>query len=537
MRKSISFWMLGIVAMLASCSQNEELLQGTSDNNGTATFTVALDESMKTRAVGDDDNTGLSLTAYVLDDEGNIVQTPKGTQGETTDDGNLLYTFTVSGLPTEGTYRIVCWAYNAEEYTADATTNLTLTAADGNPGIAYYGNTGTDAQKIADMDKNIPMTHAVGKVTLVTTKSLEAGRSAELSVPTYKAFNLLDGTVVTGDDATTTATATSEEGAQVTEGTDGATLCSVYVLCGSEVTDGVTVTTLDNDEFKTINNVPVKPNVHVILKGDANLGIGGDVDFTAEIATNWENDTEQAFTTIVNPDTHTIILAEAGSLTTALIEKAVAGETDITLTISGPMNDVDAMALKYFFDGEYGTKETHVSTLDMSGVTGLTEIKDATFRDARYLKKVILPASVTSIASRAFAGAGLETFTAEHVTSVGDESAFGSCTNLTELSLPSVTTFGEGNFALAYCTSLTTLKLTSPEFDGVFGPNFFSNTPTENVDLYIHKNLKDCKLTLQHSDGSISYAYYHTSNPYTRIDFKSITLVDDNGDPVDESTL
>ena len=51
MKKNISFWILGIAAMLASCSQ-DEVLQGM-DNSGGVTITAQLSESMRTRAVTD----------------------------------------------------------------------------------------------------------------------------------------------------------------------------------------------------------------------------------------------------------------------------------------------------------------------------------------------------------------------------------------------------------------------------------------------------------------------------------------------------
>lgn len=239
----------------------------------------------------------------------------------------------------------------------------------------------------------------------------------------------------------------------------------------------------------------------------------------------------------IDASTHTIDLSQAGQLTTTLIEEAVAGGTDITLTLSGPMDEAGAQALLDYFYGETSPKDTHVSILDMSGVTELTEIKDQTFRNAKYLKKVTLPASVTSIGAGAFIGSGLETLTANNVTNVG-HGAFSWCEKLTELSLSSVTTFGNAQFTLEHCTSLTTLKLTSPDFDGAFPSDFFRDTSTANVDLYVHQNLESNKRTIVSAkDGSIIGYSFIDSNNSESIDFKSITLMDDNGNPVDKTTL
>lgn len=294
MKKQLFIGMLGIATMLASCSQDEETAL---DMNGAATFTVTLDEGMRTRAVTDEDeNTGLSLAAFVIDEGNNIVHVSGNKSSETTAEGNILYTFTVSGLQTTGKYRIVCWVYPPLGYMIDEKAKrLIMVEGTDSPAIAYYGSTGTEALTLEEMDKSISMKHAVGRLTLVTTKSLVEGRSVQLKVPTYTAFDLLTGSVLTGDATpAATATATSEASVQLPDGAAEVALCSVYVLCGEAVTNGVTVTTYDGEirrAWKSFDNVPVKPDQHVLLKGDANLGVSGSIDFTAEIATTWNSDT------------------------------------------------------------------------------------------------------------------------------------------------------------------------------------------------------------------------------------------------------
>ena len=527
MKRYLSFCMLGIATMLASCSQNEELLQGVDNNNSNAvTFSVALDEGMKTRAFAEDPAVStMNLRAILLEEPATEEGEP--TSKEITDitpkeDGK--FAVTVSGMMTNSKYKLVLWADNESDYTV--TNNVAIPANASKPGIAFYGTSGeyqTPDELSAKASNTLTLTHAVAKVTLNTTTALTDGKIATLSVPTRTSFNLISGEA-TGDG---TAIDTSE-------GVTSGNLCSVYVLCNDGDELPTATIALSNGQEKEIASLPMKRNNHIKLQGDVDgIRTSGTLDFKVYLSENWNEQTSefpQKYS--VNPNTHTIVLSEAGNLTTTLIEQAVADGTGITLTLSGPMNETDAQALHDYFYGDYSAKDTHVSTLDMSGVTGLTTIKDDTFYNATYLKKVTLPASVTSIGNWVFTGSGLEILTADNVINVG-EGAFGECEKLTELSLSSVTTFGNAQFILEHCTSLTTLKLTSPNFDGVFGSDFFHDTPTENVDLYIHKNLKLNKVTIS-SKESTSYQYH---SGYSYFDFKSITLVDDSGNPVDESTL
>lgn len=528
MKKYFPILMLGIAAMLTSCSQ-EEMLQDATNHSRITTVTATISDGMKTRADATSEElaaiTRCKLVAYAKGETTNPVA------DETVNvQNNNSFTFNLD--LDEGEYDFYCWADDGSSYNLENGLENITVAEGKNPSIAHEGkitaNSGSQVE--------ITLKHAVAKVVLATTKDIAADKSASVTVQTYSGYNVFTESVTGNPESlskivTTTATAgASEEGP--------AEVLSFYVLVDKDEEPQASVTVAyDGDEID-VANVPIKADCRTILKGDLTALAYPETAVTATLDADWEeHNAEFSKKYSVDAETNTIVLSEAGNLTTDLIGQAVADGTNITLTLSGPMNDADAQALYDYFYGETSPKDTHVSTLDMSGVTGLATIKDETFRNATSLKKVILSASVTNISGSAFVGSGLETFTANHVTNVGG-GAFGYCLNLTELSLPSVTTFGNGEFILAGCTSLATLKLTSPDFDGSFPPNFFSNTSTENVELYVHQKLKSNKSTVYSTtDGSITGYLFRNNYNSEDIEFKSITLVDDSGNPVDESTL
>lgn len=530
-------WMSVVALAMASCSQNDEpALSGEGLETTHVVFTANVESGMKTRAVTDPaDATPTRALLEIYDASGNLVG--EQISGVSNSEGTA-FTFSADlhGLQT---YTCAFWADTDGKYNTTSLKSISYSDInDEQQGIAFSAK--CELNPAENKNVSVTLTHAVAKLVLHETGTgLKANDvvGATFTRPNYT-FDASSQTYT--EDATTSGTAIDLPYTVVSDGETGDLTAAYMLVPASVVVDNVNLYFGTTEEYsKAITNVPLKTNHRTLLRGAfEDLFIPAPSQtFSVTCDTNWEGDSEKTLTTVVNPETHAIVLSEAGKLTADLIGQAVADGTNITLTLSGPMNDADAQALYDYFYGETSPKDTHVSTLDMSGVTGLATINDETFRNATSLKKVILPTSVTNISESAFVGSGLETFTANHVTNVGG-GAFGYCLNLTELSLPSVTTFGNGEFILAGCTSLTTLKLTSANFDGSFPPNFFSNTSTENVELYVHQKLKSNKSTVYSTtDGSITGYLFRNNYNSEDIEFKSITLVDDSGNPVDESTL
>ena len=507
----MNLWMLGIAAMLASCS-SEDLLQGTNADSDVVHITAQLADGMKTRAVNEDDgeSTGVDryvLNAYEVGSDGTVSDQKANVTIENLGSGKFT-----AKLDRKKTYKFYCWADEGDEssYTIGADNDLSSITLKENkkPTIAHRGVSDVVSGS-TDATVNIQMTHAVAKAVLQTTSYLPAN-TAKLSTETYKMYNAIAGEV-SGDkipiEVTNTAEATGASKENPVE------VLKFNTLIGNKETLPATIsyTTVagnfsdDKTYTHSFSNAPFQADYRTVFKGDIAGLQYSNASVTATLDGDWNNHPAE-----VDKVNHSITTFEAGQLTKALIEQAVANGTGITLTLSGPMNDTDdAQALYDYF---HVNTDNHVSTLDMSGVTGLTTIKAQTFKDAAFLENVILPTSVTTIGQEAFAHSGLKTITADQVTTV-ESCAFLFCVILTELSLPSVTNFSEGTFILENCHGLTTLKLTSPNFDGNFGIGCFEEVSTENINLYLNQKWQSKVV----------------DSKFNNITFKSIKFVNDNG--------
>lgn len=514
MRMKMNLWMLGIAAMLASCS-SEDLLQGTNADSDVVHITAQLADGMKTRAVNEDESTGVDryvLNAYEVGADGTV--SDQKANVVITDLGNGKFT---AKLDRKKTYKFYCWADEGDEssYTIGAGDDLTSITLKENkkPTIAHRGESDV-VNGANDATVNIQMTHAVAKVVLQTTSDLIPNR-AKLSTETYSTYDAIQGKV-SGGKTDIEVMAIGVFGASKDH---PAEVLMFYTLIGNKETLPVRISyttdeagNFSDDKTYThlFSNAPFQADYRTVFKGDV-VGLQySNASVTASLDNNWEDGYLQTYGAGVDKENHSITTLKAGHLTKALIEQAVADGTDITLTLSGPMDDTDAQALYDYFNGG---NDTHVSTLDMSGVTGLTTIKAETFLNAVFLANVKLPASVTKIENAAFRGCALlETITADNVTTVGSK-AFGACYGLETLSLPSVTTFNEEKWIFGNCKSLTALKLTSPNFDGRFGEDCFYGVSTENVDLYLNQKWQSEVV----------------GSKFKNITFKSIKFVDDIG--------
>ena len=184
MKKTI-FLMLGMAAMLASCSQDElDAAQG----GGTAVITATVDDGIMTRASYDSDE-GIDISRCLLEvrnAEGTLV----GTQHTMTEGADGTFTCTVRGLDPNTDYTYVFWADNGEAYTATDLTNVTIAIPDLTNALAFSGTTtGKPGDVLATL------THAVAKVTLKTTGSLDAGDRVQMIMRHPQTLNVLKNEV------------------------------------------------------------------------------------------------------------------------------------------------------------------------------------------------------------------------------------------------------------------------------------------------------------------------------------------------------
>lgn len=261
--------MLGIAAMLASCSQNEELFSDKGNNTvQQVTFTLATDEKPQTRATTD----GLRYMVAVYDEAGTTE-----VKQETTFENN---SFTI--LLPPGTYKCLFWAdYGSTNYDATDLTSvkeLKSTEADANA-EAFYAN---QSVKVSNGNQvNVTLNRAVAKVILRETDVLEPG-SMTVTYSRPLSFNVADGTT-TGTESDTKTLSIANEIQGTTD--SPVEIDSFYVLASADEANLNNFITKYNEEEKTISNVPVQANYQTYITGK--YGAKVNQQFLIDVNTTW----------------------------------------------------------------------------------------------------------------------------------------------------------------------------------------------------------------------------------------------------------
>ena len=288
------FLMLGIAAMLASCSQNEELFNDKGNNTvQQVTFTLATDEKPQTRATTD----GLRYVVAVYDEAGTTE-----VKQETTFENN---SFTIMLPP--GTYKCLFWAdYGSTNYDATDLTSvkdLKSTEADANA-EAFYAS---QSVKVSNGNQvNVTLNRAVAKVILRETDVLETGSmTVTYSRPT--SFNVADGTT-TGTESDTKTLSIENEIHGTTD--SPVEIGSFYVLASADEANlDNFITQYNEEEKKTISNVPVQANYQTYITGK--YGAKVNQQFLIDVNTTWSTSDKEGKFLKVNGD-YTLV-NESGS--------------------------------------------------------------------------------------------------------------------------------------------------------------------------------------------------------------------------------
>lgn len=276
--------MLGIAAMLASCSQNEELFSDKGNNTvQQVTFTLATDEKPQTRATTD----GLRYVVAVYDEAGTTE-----VKQETTFENN---SFTI--LLPPGTYKCLFWAdYGSTNYDATDLTSvkeLKSTEADANA-EAFYAN---QSIKVSNGNQvNVTLNRAVAKVILRETDVLEPG-SMTVTYSRPLSFNVADGTT-TGTESDTKTLSIENEIHGTTD--SPVEIGSFYVLASADEANLDNFITKYNEEEKTISNVPVQANYQTYITGK--YGAKVNQQFLIDVNTTWSTSDKEGKLLNVNGD-------------------------------------------------------------------------------------------------------------------------------------------------------------------------------------------------------------------------------------------
>ena len=277
--------MLGIAAMLASCSQNEELFTDKGNNTvQQVTFTLATDEKPQTRATVD----GLRYVVAVYDEAGTTE-----VKQETTFENN---SFTIMLPP--GTYKCLFWAdYGSTNYDATDLTSvkeLKSTEADANA-EAFYAN---QSIKVSNGNQvNVTLNRAVAKVILRETDVLETG-SMTVTYSRPLSFNVADGTTTGTESDTKTLSIESE----IHGTTDSPVeIGSFYVLASADEANlDNFITQYNEEDKKTISNVPVQANYQTYITGK--YGAKVNQQFLIDVNTTWSTSDKEGKFLKVNGD-------------------------------------------------------------------------------------------------------------------------------------------------------------------------------------------------------------------------------------------
>lgn len=284
MKVKIAFWVLGIAAMLASCS-NEDVLQETNDSEkNVTTITATLDKNMNSRAADDQSDVYMvSLTVTTEPDGmGAMIYYDEILKGE---DGK--FTFSIPNLNSGQKYSFVFFAYNtAQEFYNIASLKNVFVKELPCKREAYALATNLTPEEISQ--SGVQLKHAVAKISMQTTVDLTADDVIRLHATAYKHFNIF----------TNTARTDQEKRDVFVEARNnfkaGDIIGSIYLL-GTEEPQTVQIEYVGRSSKKKITNVPVNPNKHVILKGNfKQVGIT-DANFSVSFDENWESNETKDF--------------------------------------------------------------------------------------------------------------------------------------------------------------------------------------------------------------------------------------------------
>lgn len=491
MKKTI-FLMLGMAAMLASCSQDE---LETSQGAGTAVITATVDDGIATRSTYDTDDVDITRCLLeVRDAEGNLV----GKQHEMTEGTDGTYTFTVRGLNPKTEYTYVFWADNGSAYDAEDLTDVTQMGNSGDVALAFSG---TKTGKPGEISATLK--HAVAKITLKTTGSLAKGDMVYISTGlSLNTLNVLTGEVENGKSLLAAGGTRIEEDIPA----EGGEVMTVYVPMPADgQTTDVKIKYIcaetGNTLSKTMTNVPLRANYRTLISGD--IGNIGATDVTATLTTGWNDNEPQEFVR------YEINLEKAGTLTDEMIDKAIA-QNGRHIVIKGKVNQTD-------IDKLVNNTRLNIVSIDMSNATlddqnkawpwtytgvevasggaleavvlpeGIESLANSAFQDQTNLKTIKLPSTLVSIGDNAFQGSRLTEITIpEGVTTIGYE-AFRGAHLSGELTIPkNVTSIGYHAFdGITKITSLvwnTNLTLSKEAFS--FCPELTTVTINGNVSSF-----------------------------------------------------
>lgn len=303
--------------------------------------------------------------------------------------------------------------------------------------------------KIAAADY-MTYSNSKGKPTTGGELSIEMVRKMARVIVKIAGFNNQYGTTPTVTDVkiqsgAASYTAGSAAGAvtkvtpyaqNLNEGTAPTTYIALVIPTTAKSTESFITMTVAGTEL-TVKGIPA---MEAGKSYTYNLTIGKDALTMGTVTvTPWENGTIEG-----GQVTQILTLTTTGTLTDAMLTEALGNGS--TLLIEGSMSSDHFATLR---DWAIANKDEHpLTTLDLSGVTGLTALPDNAFckvegsaespvtTSVETLASIKLPASVTMIGNHTFRGCtALKDIDLSRITAIG-EYGFSGCTSLGVIDAP-----------------------------------------------------------------------------------------------------
>lgn len=269
MKKTIFFWMLGVVATLVSCNQSDDMLGNNPTEEKTVTFSLQTQQPV-TRAGGE----GLRYVVAIYSEDG----TTEVKSEETFHADNF------SIMLPPGNYTSLFWAdYGDANYDATDLTSVTdrkNTTADANAEafFAKQSITVSDGSAI-----NVELKRAIAQIILKENDVLDAG-TIEVTYDRPMKFNVKDGTI--------SETAPGEsKSITFNERLDGTVtpveIGNFYVLApATEAQLGNFKVQYENETEKVLSNVPIQANYKTNITGKYGANI--NQQFIIAVDQQWE---------------------------------------------------------------------------------------------------------------------------------------------------------------------------------------------------------------------------------------------------------
>lgn len=272
------FLMLGIAALLASCS-SEDVPQEPQENVKTITFSASLDQKMNSRAECD------QMTRAIVEVYSDSAATQKEQRIEVKKGSDGKFTFTIPNLISGKKYTFLFWSDNPIDNQFDASdlknvkqNNQHITS------VAYSLATTLTPEEISQ--SGVQLKHAVAKISLQTTGALTTNDKLRIVYPRYKTFSVL----------TNFATGRYERGYYdiCNNYNAGDVFCVAYIF-GHKETHNFSIEYGGRPIPKDVNNVPINTNMHIILKSNfANIGLS-NANVSASFDDNWDSNQTKDF--------------------------------------------------------------------------------------------------------------------------------------------------------------------------------------------------------------------------------------------------